>query len=170
MKLEISLFERNKYIGDGKVERLKNFSELDVYHRPELCPECGGVMIFKGCGEYKCEKCRHIEYDDYGKVRNYVEKHAGVTAAQASDATGVKQKTIRTMLKESRLEIAEGSSTFLKCEICGVKIRSGRVCPKGEVEFNRRMEQKLHERQKKMAGFGMGRDGEEGTKRFIRDK
>lgn len=154
------------------MERLKDFTDLDVYNRPEVCPECGGVMIFKGCGEYKCEKCKHIEYDDYGKVRNYVEQHSGVTAAQAADATGVKQKTIRTMLKESRLEIADNSSVFLKCEICGVSIRSGRVCPRCEVEYNRRMEQKLHERQNKMmAGFGTGRtDGEEGSKRFIREK
>lgn len=154
------------------MERINILEGLDVYNRPQICTECGGVMIFKGCGEYRCEKCRHIDYDDYGKVRNYVEKHHGVTAAQAAEATGVKQKTIRTMLRESRLEIAEGSAAFLKCEVCGVNLRSGRVCPKCEVEFNRRMEAKLHERHSKMmAGFGAGRlDGEEGYKRFIREK
>lgn len=154
------------------MEHLKNFVDLDVYNRPEECPKCGGIMIFKGCGEYQCEDCRYVDYDDYGKVRNYVEKHAGVTAAQAADATGVKQKTIRTMLKESRLEIADGSNVYLKCEVCGTSIRSGRVCPKCEVEFNRRLEDQLHKRHEKMiAGFGLGRmDGEEGSKRFTRDK
>lgn len=157
-------------LGDDIVERLKNFMDLNVYNRPEECPECGGVMVFKGCGEYQCEKCRYTAFDDYGKVRNYVEQHNGVTAAQAAEATGVKQKTIRTMLKESRLEIADGSNTFLKCEMCGVALRSGRVCSKCEVEFNRKMESQLRQRQKKMAGFGMGREGEEGSKRFVRDR
>ena len=154
------------------MERIKIVEEFDVYNRPQVCPECGGVMIFKGCGEYKCEKCKYIDYDDYGKVRNYVETHRGVTTSQAAEATGVKQKTIRTMLRESRLEVADNSSTFLKCEMCGIAIRSGRVCSNCEVEFNRKMEAKLHERHAKMmAGFGKGNtDGEEGSKRFIRDK
>ncbi len=151
--------------------RLSLFDDFDVYNRPQECPMCGGVMIFKGCGEYKCEQCKHIEYDDYGKVRNYIEKNKGVTAAQAAQATGVNQKTIRTMLKEGRLEIAPGSNAYLKCEICGVSLRSGRVCPRCEVEFNRRMEAKLHERHSKMmSGFGLGAGGEEGAKRFIREK
>lgn len=151
---------------------IKTFAELDLYNRPMECPKCGGVMIFKGCGEYQCEKCRYVDYDDYGKVRNYVEEHRGVTAAQAAEATGVKQKTIRNMLKESRLEIASDSHTFMKCEMCGAEIRSGRVCPKCEVEFNRKVEAQLHQRHDKMmAGFGTGRpDGEDGAKRFVRDK
>lgn len=157
---------------NSRANKLNLIEEFDVYHRPQQCSECGGIMIFKGCGEYKCEKCKHIEYDDYGKVRNYVESHKGVTAAQAAEATGVKQKTIRTMLRDSRLEIADGSSVYLKCEMCGVSIRSGRVCPKCEVEFNRKMEAKMRERHNKMmAGFGAARpSGDDGSKRFVREK
>ena len=151
---------------------LTEFQDLDVYHRPTKCPECGGIMKFKGCGEYRCEDCRYVEYDDYGKVRNYVEKHAGATAAQVAEATGVKQKTIRTMLKESRLEIAEGSKSFMKCEMCGASIRAGRVCSKCEPAYNKAMADKASTRNAKMmAGFGMERQrGEEGAKRFEREK
>lgn len=150
----------------------KDFVDLDVYNRPVECPKCGGVMEFKGCGEYRCEKCKYVDYDDYGKVRNYVEHHTGVTMAQAADATGVKQKTIRTMLKESRLEVADGSAVFLKCEICGTAIRSGRVCPSCEVAYNRMVEDKARKKHDKMiSGFGMGKSGgEDGAKRFKRDK
>lgn len=149
---------------------IKDFVDLDVYNRPVECPECGGVMVFKGCGEYRCEKCKYVDYDDYGKVRNYVEKNSGVTMAQAADATGVKQKTIRTMLKESRLEVADGSAVYLKCEMCGISIRSGRVCSKCEVEYNKRVEERARKQQAKMmAGFGMERgNAEEGAKRFRR--
>lgn len=151
---------------------LTEYQDLDAYHRPTKCPECGGSMKFKGCGEYRCENCKYIAYDDYGKVRNYVEKHAGVTAAQAAEATGVKQKTIRLMLKESRLEIAEDSNSFMKCEMCGANIRAGRVCSKCEPAYKKAMEERAHARNEKMmAGFGMEhRRGEEGAKRFEREK
>ncbi|MCM1264311.1 MAG: hypothetical protein NC313_16495 [Butyrivibrio sp.] len=151
---------------------IQDFTDLDVYNRPVKCPKCGGDMVFKGCGEYRCEKCKYVDYDDYGKVRNYVEKHTGVTMAQAADATGVKQKTIRTMLKESRLEVADGSTVYLKCEMCGASIRSGRVCPKCEVAYSKVLEERARQKHEKMmSGFGMGRsNGEEGAKRFTRDQ
>lgn len=153
------------------MRNLNDILNIDVYNRPTECPQCGGIMIFKGCGEYKCEDCKYVAYDDYGKVRNYVEQYPGVTSAQVSDATGVKPQTIRTMLRESRLEIAEDSNAYLKCEICGVNIRSGRVCPKCEVTYNKMIEEKERQKRTKlMEGFGMGRIGDEGEKRFKRDK
>lgn len=154
------------------MNHIKDFQDSDVYNRPKVCPECGGEMEFKGCGEYRCESCKYVAYDDYGKVRNYVEKHGGATAAQVAEATGVKQKTIRTMLKESRLEIAEGSNSFMKCEMCGVNIRSGRVCPQCEVKYKHTLEEKARRKHAKtMSGFGMERqNGEDGAKRFVRDK
>lgn len=154
------------------MKSLAEFQDLDAYNRPKKCPECGGDMKFKGCGEYTCEACKYTAYDDYGKVRNYVEKHAGATAAQVSEATGVKQKTIRLMLKESRLEIAEGSNSFMKCEMCGASIRAGRVCSKCEPAYKKAMAEKTNSRNEKMmAGFGMEhRRGEEGAKRFERDQ
>ena len=96
-------------------------------------------MIFKGVGEYHCENCRHVEYDDYGKVRLYVEKHRGATSSEVSMQTGVSQKAIRQMLKENRLEITQDSAAFLRCEVCGASIRGGRLCPKCEMDYHRRM-------------------------------
>ena len=49
--------------------------DADIYHRPVLCEKCGGLMIFKGVGEYQCEDCKFVAYDDYGKTRLYIEKH-----------------------------------------------------------------------------------------------
>ncbi|MDE6318136.1 MAG: hypothetical protein K2M22_00155, partial [Lachnospiraceae bacterium] len=92
---------------EERIETLKKeLSSIATYNRPTYCAECGGVMVFKGVGEYQCEACGFLDYDDYGKVRNYIEKHIGANAAEASKATGVSQKAIRDMLKEARLEIA----------------------------------------------------------------
>ena len=41
------------------------------------CKKCGGIMVFKGVGEYHCEDCNAVDYDDYGKVRLYIEEHDG---------------------------------------------------------------------------------------------
>ena len=51
-------------------------------------------MVFKGVGEYKCEKCGRIGFDDYGKTRNYIEQHPGATMAEVAHETGVAQKAI----------------------------------------------------------------------------
>ncbi len=140
---------------------------VDDYHIPRVCEECGGVMVFKGVGEYHCEDCGKVEYDDYGKVRLFLEKKPGANAVEVEKETGVSQKTIRQMLKESRLQVAEGSQTFLRCEMCGKDIRSGRMCPECELKAHRNLE----EQQRRLSnanlrGVGMNRKGEDGQRRF----
>lgn len=141
----------------------------DTYNIPRECVKCGGVMVFQGLGEYKCEKCGELAYDDYGKVRGYIEEHRGATAAQVEEATGVSQKTIRRLLKEGRLEVAEGSKMFLRCELCGKDIRSGKYCPECEVKMHRSLEERQREFvHKNMQGFSKSQKGDEGQKRFTR--
>ncbi len=159
---------------DSKEEKIKmlkkEFQDVSTYNRPTYCQECGGVMVFKGVGEYQCENCGFLAYDDYGKARNYLEKHSGATSAQVSEATGVSQRSIREMLKEARLEIAANSNFFLQCEVCGASIRMGRFCSKCEVAYHRNMEEKARARNDKMSGFSAEvRKGEDGSKRFKRE-
>lgn len=125
-------------------------------------------MIFKGVGEYHCEDCKAVDYDDYGKVRLYIEGHPGATAAQIEQGVGVSQKTIRRLLKDGRLEVAEDSKTFLRCEVCGKNIRSGQFCPECERKVHRSIEEQQRAAKVKDAkGVGMAQKGEEGQRRFI---
>ena len=142
---------------------------VDQYHIPRVCKECGGVMIFKGVGEYRCEDCGAVDYDDYGKARLYIEQHPGATAAQIEENMGVSQKTIRRLLKDGRLEIREDSKSFLRCEVCGKTIRSGQFCSECEKNVHRRIEEQQRELQKKAKGKGVGmsKAGDEGHRRFI---
>ena len=142
------------------------------YNRPYVCDNCGGLMEFKGCGEYECEDCHTKGFDDYGKVRNYIELHRGANAAEIESKTGVTQKSIRQMLKESKLEITADSVAFMRCEICGVNIRSGRFCPKCEASYHKEKEKQMRE---KLKGFGLEneeerRERQKGEKRFLRDE
>ncbi len=86
----------------GKFENTMNML-LDTYHKPTTCEKCGGRMIFHGCGEYVCENCKNVEYDDYGKVRNYIETHGNATITDTAEATGVKTEVIKDLIKNMRI-------------------------------------------------------------------
>ncbi len=149
---------------------MDGFGAFDMYHVPRVCKECGGVMVFKGVGEYHCERCDSVEYDDYGKVRLFIEENKGATAAEIESAVGVSQRVVRRLLKDGRIEIAEGSNVFLRCELCGKQIRSGQYCPDCEIKVHRRMEAKQRDMLRKDThGFGLDLGGEEGQKRFVRE-
>ncbi|MCM1100636.1 MAG: flagellar protein [Clostridium sp.] len=141
---------------------------LDAYHTPLVCKECGGRMIFKGVGEYHCEDCGYVDYDDYGKVRQYLEEHPGANAVEVEEHTGVQQKIIRQMLREARIQVAEGSQSFLHCELCGKGIRYGKFCPECEKKFNKSAEEH-QQRVKNLQGYGKNQKSEDGQRRFMRD-
>lgn len=161
---------------DDREQKTENFRrgllDLGRVNMPTYCEKCGGVMVFKGVGEYKCEDCGYLDYDDYGKARNYIEKHPGATSAEVSMETGVSQKAIRDMLREERLEIAPNSNIFLRCEICGADIRFGRYCQKCETSYHREIEEKARAgRNINLSGYSSERSkGEEGAKRFTRER
>lgn len=150
-----------------------DFLHLDTYHVPRVCVICGGVMVYKGVGEYRCEDCNTLDFDDYGKVRLYIEQHKGATALEIEAGTGVTQKTIRQMLRESRLEIAAGSNMYLHCERCKAPIRSGRLCTECEMSQHRLLEeqQRMMHREVMRGVQGVGTEqqtGVHGEKRFRR--
>ena len=145
--------------------------DLDEYHTPRVCEECGGIMIFKGVGEYQCEDCKKVAYDDYGKVRLYIENHKGANASEIEAATGVKQRSIRTMVKEGRLEVTQDSRSFLHCEICGKEIRFGRLCQTCETNCHRKFENEQRMQHKSnIQGFGQGKEVATGERRVTFDK
>lgn len=154
------------------MDRDEKIDLMNQYNIPRVCTSCGGVMVFKGVGEYHCEDCGEVAYDDYGKVRLYIEEHRGATAAQIENAIGVSQRTIRKLLKEGRLEVAENSKTFLRCEVCGKSIRSGRYCPECEINVHRKMEEKQRQelqKSKHAQGYSGPQKVDEGQKRFRRN-
>ena len=87
---------------DG-LEKLEIWDE----HKPEYCPSCGAPVTYKGLGEYACDVCHYICYDDYGKVRVYLEKHPGANIVQISTQTGVSKQLIKKMVKENRFAFAD---------------------------------------------------------------
>lgn len=150
-------------------DRSKALKIMEQIKRPTTCEKCEGVMVYRGLGEYQCEDCGECSYDDYGKVRNYLETHKGATVAAIADVTGVTRKSIRDMVKENRFEVVENRAHFLTCEMCGADIKSGRLCPKCEMQSHRQVEAEVRAgRKKNIEGHSQARVGEEGSKRFTR--
>ncbi|MCQ2549567.1 MAG: hypothetical protein MJ134_05950 [Lachnospiraceae bacterium] len=148
------------------------FLEEDEYHIPRKCNKCGGVMVFQGVGEYACEDCGEKDFDDYGKVRGYIERHPGANAVEIEMFTGVTQRAIRKMLRDSRLEVRADSRAFLRCDICGKEIRSGKLCSACEMAMHRKIEaeQRTQTRDKSMRGYAIRPTGATGMKRFRREE
>lgn len=148
---------------------------IDKYNKPTRCSRCKGWMEFMGVGEYRCEKCGTVEYDDYGIVRNYIETHKGATTAEISAMTGVSQRIINEMLRDERFEITSDSRTFLKCMGCGKEIRSGMYCPicaklAEAAELRKKREKEKAERTRNFQGVGVEdvHKTSDGAKRFTR--
>ena len=137
-------------------------------HKPTACEKCGGKVKYKGIGEYECEDCKAVMYDDYGKVRNYLEENRGATQAAVAQATGVSTNTIRQFLRDDRIEVAAGSAVFLHCDICGTPIRSGRYCLQCEKKKILSDSSASSAQRKQIQGFGMAVQGDTGAKRFSR--
>lgn len=150
-----------------------DFLEGEKFHVPQICEKCGGEMIYKGVGEYHCELCDAVSYDDYGKVRLYVEQHPGATIAETEVGTGVPHKVIRRLLREERLEVSANSRTFLSCRACGVPIRSGEFCPQCAAKQPKKSEDTRRMNLKKdmtVVGMNDASEQQQGAKRFTRDK
>lgn len=153
------------------MEKMLKMLALDEYHRPTVCMECNGIMVYKGVGEYRCEDCNTSDYDDYGKVRNYLEKHRGANVSEVSDATGVSHRIIREMIKEKRFEVIDNRGNYICCEMCGVNIKSGRLCEKCEISYHRQLEEQVRaERKAPIMGGDAKQFGEKGSKRFTRER
>ena len=107
----------------------KRKSVITMDDTPRVCPKCGGRYIFQGAGRYVCEDCGNEVYDDFGKVKAYVDEHGPTPAIVLAEVTGVSISKINKFLRQGRMEIPDGSGQYIPCERCGAPIRYGRFCP-----------------------------------------
>ena len=100
-----------------------------MQNKKRYCSNCGTQLKYLSLGDYICPECGHKEKDDYGIVREYIEKNGPSPSYVIHMATGVPEDVINTFVKKGKLEVSDTSPVFFKCEQCGTDIKYGRLCP-----------------------------------------
>lgn len=72
---------------------------LRINKIPLQCEYCGGPLGQSALGVYKCMKCGRENYDDFRKIRNFLEQVGAAPAAVIAKNTGVSMKTIEYFRK-----------------------------------------------------------------------
>lgn len=111
----------------------------------EVCKKCGRMFNYGGYGGVYCGACKKEDIDNFDKIRTYIREHGASNMYELTLATGVEEKEIRRYLRESRLEIPDNSDFFIKCEVCGCDIKSGRYCPSCAANLSKDLQSALVE-------------------------
>lgn len=122
---------------------------LVVGKKPVKCQACGGRLCYTGGGRYRCPLCGREAYDDFGKIRKFLEDNGPSPPIVISQATGVASEVVKafqkknfvssgdvkllptdkdTRMKKPRFLNEQSNSYYLKCSRCGDGISSGRYC------------------------------------------
>lgn len=98
-----------KSIGDMKkgVRPDGRINALRINRIPIECEFCGGAVEQSSVGVYVCLSCGRENYDDFQKIRNYLERVGSAPAAVIARNTGVPMKTIEHFWSEEYLETQE---------------------------------------------------------------
>jgi hypothetical protein len=78
--------------------------------------------------EEVCPVCFPVEEEEFARIKEYLSVHPGATSNELMTVIGVSLKSIRRYLKEERLEIVGDNKGFIRCELCGKPLNSGRFC------------------------------------------
>lgn len=78
--------------------------------------------------EEVCPACYPIEELEFKNIKEYLAAHPGATSSELVSELNVSIKAIKRYLKEERLEIIGDNKGFIRCELCGAPLNSGRFC------------------------------------------
>lgn len=68
---------------------------------PMQCQECGTKLQSKGDGVYRCVKCNIDYYDEFRKIRNFIEENGPSSAITISRATRVPLQTVNHYFRDA---------------------------------------------------------------------
>jgi len=111
-----------------RIARMKKLNALSINQVPVVCEYCGGDVEKVTMGTFKCLSCGRENYDDFQKIRNYLNKSGARSMLDIRRETGVPRTVIEHFFKHEYLEIPSMCSVRLSCEGCGAPIRTGTLC------------------------------------------
>ncbi len=103
----------------------------------KICTNCN--MPFNQVrNEEQCPACAASGDATFRRIKEYLYEHQGASASELVSVLGVSMRQIRQFLREDRLEVVGDGYSGLRCDKCGVNIKTGRYCEScGREEENR---------------------------------
>lgn len=93
---------------------------------PVECDECGGKLDYQGLGSFICQSCKYVMKNDYGKVREFVEKHGNeFSMVEIAEQTGVSYSVIKELVKAGKFDTVPRQK---RCKECKRPITKGDMC------------------------------------------
>ena len=123
--------------------------ELEFDPGTVICEKCSGIMRYRGSGAYMCEDCESIVLDDFGKVKNFLEKRGPSNIMEIAYATGLERSTVAKMLMDGRIQVVQSSMESKTCLNCGIPIAHGKYCSNCALVVAKRHKKKMAEEEKK---------------------
>lgn len=120
--------DSSKHIGYRGEKLDKRSNAFRINRIPIECEYCGGAVELCSLGVYRCLDCGKENYDDFQKVRRYLEKVGTAPAVVISRNTGVPVKTIEHLWSNEFLEDSWKVNNGVICKSCGMSIRTGSLC------------------------------------------
>ena len=102
--------------------------ELEFDPGTVICEKCGGVVKFRGGGEYECSECGNVVLDDFGKVRQFLEKRGPSNIMEIAYATGLDKSVVSKLLMDGRIQVLQRTTDGKNCARCGIPITRGKYC------------------------------------------
>ncbi|MCR5279055.1 MAG: hypothetical protein K6E19_06400 [Lachnospiraceae bacterium] len=91
-------------MANEKKEKPKRINAFAPISEPMTCSKCGKPLRYKGRGSYICDHCNNVEYDDFGRIDQYIDEHGPSTAPIMSRALGIPIGKIHDLVAQGRLE------------------------------------------------------------------
>ena len=126
--------------------------ELDFDPRIVICEKCGGVVKFQGAGVYKCDVCGHKVLDDFGKVKDFLERRGPSNIMEISYATGLERNVVAKLLMDGRIQVARQTVDGKVCANCGMPINHGKYCSDCSAVAAERKRKQIEKEKKKDQG------------------
>ena len=80
---------------------------------------CGHIFNYVA-GPFLCPHCREKMEAKFQEVKEYIRNNPGVSIQDVSENCDVEPSQIQQWLREERLELTEGSSILLNCDLQSV--------------------------------------------------
>ncbi len=107
---------------------MKELERLMIESKPTYCSHCGERVYYIAGGKYSCKTCGNLNFDAYGKVKNFIEKNGMSSIIYMSQTIGVEPELIEMILEQGEVTIPKESKYYLECINCGCSIREGKYC------------------------------------------